>query len=93
MICVNYYPPQLRRKGDACIDDIVRHILHVAQVGGIEHVALGSDFDGMSEYPKDLKNWSDVPKLLYALLRAGLSEAEVRRIAYDNLRDYIVQFY
>ena len=93
VICVNYYPPQLRRKGDACIDDIVRHILHVAQVGGIEHVALGSDFDGMSEYPKDLKNWSDVPKLLDALLRAGLSEAEVRRIAYDNLRDYIVQFY
>ena len=56
-------------------------------------MALGSDFDGMSEYPKDLKNWGDVPKLLDALFHEGLSEAEVRRIAYDNLRDYIVRFY
>ena len=93
VVCVNYYPPQLCRKGEASIADIVRHILHVAEVGGLEHVALGSDFDGMSEYPRDLKNWGDVPRLLDALLHEGLSEAEVRHIAYDNLRDYIARFY
>ncbi len=93
VICVNYYPPQLNRTGEAGIDDVVRHILHVAQIGGIEHVALGSDFDGMVEYPNGLNNWGDVPNLLSTLLQAGLSEEEVRCIAYDNLYKYIAQFY
>ena len=93
VICVNYFPPQLTKNGGASINDIVRHIMHIAEVGGVEHVALGSDFDGMSEYPQDLKNWADVPDLLKALQAAGLTEKELRRVAYDNLRDYIVHFY
>lgn len=93
VVCINYFPPQLSKEPAACITDIVKHILHAVEVAGIEHVALGSDFDGMNEYPKDLKNWGDVPELLDALLRAGLTETDVRRIAYHNLRDYIVQFY
>ncbi len=93
VICVNYFPPQLCKRGEASISDIVQHILHVIRVAGIAHVALGSDFDGMVEYPRDLKNWSDVPGLFLALRQAGLGEADVRRIAYDNLRNYIVQFY
>lgn len=93
VVCINYFPPQLSKQPTACIDDIVRHIMHVVNVAGVEHVALGSDFDGMNEYPRDLKNWGDVPLLLDALLKVGLKEDDVRRIAYHNLRDYIVQFY
>jgi len=93
VVCINYFPPQLSKQPTACIADIAKHILHAVEVGGIEHVALGSDFDGMNEYPKDLKNWADVQQLLEALLCAGLKEHEVKRIAYDNLRDYIIQFY
>lgn len=93
VICVNFYPPQLRPDEESAgIQDVVRHISHIASLVGADHVALGSDFDGMGTYPKGLKNQKDLPALLDALENAGFNSAEIRRIAYDNLRDYIVQF-
>ena len=47
VVGVNYYSPQLVERGRARIEDIVKHIEHIAAVGGIDCVALGSDFDGM----------------------------------------------
>lgn len=93
VICVNYYPPQLRGDGEeASVTDVARHVAYIASLVGPEHVALGSDFDGMYEYPYNLKTQADLPNLLQALEDVGFSQAEIRRIAYDNLRDYIVQF-
>ncbi len=91
VVCVNYYPPQLCKE-DAGIDDIVRHIEHIANVGGIDHVALGSDFDGMVHYPKGVENSADVPQILLELKDHGFSESEIKKIAYDNLYGYIIQF-
>ena len=92
VIGINFYGPQLVESGHATIADIVRHICHAVSVAGINHVCIGSDFDGMQRYPKDLKNPSDLPLLFEALLKEGFTPAEVDRIAYRNLRDYIVQF-
>ena len=92
VVGINFYGPQLVESGHAVIKDIVRHIAHAVSVGGIEHVCIGSDFDGMQRYPKDLKNPSDLPALFDALLQEGFTPAEVERIAYRNLHDYIVQF-
>jgi membrane dipeptidase len=91
-IGVNFYYQQLTKNNEARIDDIVRHISHIAQVGGIECCAIGSDLDGMQQYPKDFKTSRDFPALFEALLKHGFSEADVYRVAYQNLRDYIVQF-
>lgn len=92
VVGINFYGPQLNESGHATISDIVRHISHAASVGGVNHVCIGSDFDGMQRYPKDLKNPSDLPALFDALLAEGFTPAEVERIAYRNLHDYIVQF-
>lgn len=92
VVGINFYGPQLTESGHAVIRDIVRHIAHAVSVAGVGHVCIGSDFDGMQRYPKDLKNPSDLPALFDALLSEGFSPAEVERIAYKNLRDYIVQF-
>ncbi len=92
VVGINFYGPQLTESGHATIRDIVRHIAHAVSVAGVNHVCIGSDFDGMQQYPKDLKNPSDLPALLDALLSEGFTAAEVERIAYRNLRDYIVQF-
>lgn len=92
VVGINYYGPQLVKSGNACIDDIVRHIRHAADIGGVEAVCLGSDFDGMTRYPKDLPNPSKVQDLCRALERAGFTQSEVERIAYGNLHDYILQF-
>lgn len=92
VICVNYYPAQLCSFGVASIDDVVKHIIHIAKVGGIKSVALGSDFDGMTNYPRDIKSWADVPKLIEALYRAGFCDAEIDMIAYNNLSGFWGKF-
>ncbi len=91
-IGVNFYYQQLTKRGEAGLDDILRHICHIAEIGGVGCCAIGSDLDGMQQYPKDLKTSRDFPALFEALLQRGFSEADVYRIAYQNLRDYIVQF-
>ncbi len=92
VVGINFYGPQLCESGYASIADVVRHIEHAVSVGGINAVCIGSDFDGMQRYPKDLKNPSDLPALFDALLKAGFTSADVERIAYRNLHDYIVRF-
>ena len=90
----NYYSPQRVERGRARIEDIVKHIEHIAAVGGIDCVALGSDFDGMGQdaYPEGMNNWKDVPKLIAALQKAGFSESDIRKIACDNLLNYMKRF-
>ena len=92
VIGVNFYYQQLTAKPRATIQDIVRHMAHIAEVGGVEVCAIGSDFDGMQQYPADLKSGKDFPALTDALLKAGFSEQEVYRMAYQNLHDYLLQF-
>lgn len=92
VICVNYYPAQLCSFGTASIADIVKHIIHIVKVAGIESVALGSDFDGMINYPRDIKSWADIPRLLEALYRAGFCDAEIDMIAYNNLSGFWKKF-
>ena len=91
-IGVNFYYQQLCKGAHARISDIVRHIGHIVEICGIGCCAIGSDFDGMQQYPKDLRNSADFPALMEALAKAGFSDKEIYRIAYQNLRDYIVQF-
>jgi membrane dipeptidase len=91
-IGVNFYYQQLTKNSMASIDDIVRHICRLVEIGGINCCAIGSDLDGMQQYPKDFKTSRDFPALFDALLKRGFTEADVYRIAYQNLRDYIVQF-
>lgn len=89
---INFYYLQLCKNPVACIDDIVRHICHIVEIGGIECCAIGSDLDGMQQYPKDFRTSRDFPALFEALVKRGFSEADIYRIAYQNLRDYIIQF-
>ncbi len=91
-IGVNFYYQQLCKNSIASIEDVVHHIIHIVDVGGIGCCAIGSDFDGMQQYPKDLHTSRDFPALFNALSKAGFHDDEIYRIAYQNLHDYIVQF-
>lgn len=64
---------------------LLDHIDHVVQVAGIDHVALGSDFDGISYTPAGLDDVSDLPHVTAGLLERGYSADEVRRILGGNL--------
>jgi membrane dipeptidase len=71
--------------GHADISDVVANIDHVVKLVGIEHVGLGSDFDGVGgQLPVGLKDVSCYPNLIYELLKKGYSEADVKKICSDN---------
>jgi len=89
---VNFYYQQLTKRSEACMEDIADHVCHIVGIGGSECCAIGSDFDGMQQYPRDLRTSRDFPALLELLAKRGLTKEQIYRIAYQNLRDYIVQF-
>ncbi|MDE5862765.1 MAG: dipeptidase [Lachnospiraceae bacterium] len=66
------------------IEDIVRHAKHIVDVGGIECLGLGSDFDGIPSYPGCPKA-ENMEELAAALVKAGFHESEVDRILYGNV--------
>ncbi len=68
------------------VRDVADHIDHVVRLVGIDHVGLGSDFDGVGgALPEDLRDVSMYPNLLYELLRRGYTEDDIRKIAGENL--------
>ena len=64
---------------------VVDHIEHVARVAGIDHVGLGSDFDGIPFLPEGIGDVADLPNITYELLRRGMSERDVRKVLGENL--------
>jgi membrane dipeptidase len=63
---------------------IADHIDHIVQVAGIDHVGLGSDFDGIATVPSDLPDVSALPRLTEILLRRGYDEAAVGQVLGGN---------
>ncbi|HSR68897.1 MAG TPA: dipeptidase [Acidobacteriota bacterium] len=66
------------------VTDVADHIDHVRDLVGIEHVGLGSDFDGVSSLPVGLEDASQLPNLFAELLKRGYSEDDLRKIASEN---------
>ncbi|GAI04202.1 unnamed protein product, partial [marine sediment metagenome] len=71
--------------GDADISDVIANIDHVVKLVGIEHVGLGSDFEGVGgKLPDGLKDVSCYPNLIYELLKKGYTEEDIKKICSDN---------
>jgi membrane dipeptidase len=68
----------------ATMDDVIRHIEHVRDVAGIDHVGIGGDFDGITQVPVGLEDVSTYPALFAALARRGWSESDLRKLAGEN---------
>ena len=65
-------------------EKIVEHIDHAVKVAGVDHVGLGSDFDGAT-MPLGMEDVSKLPKLTDALLKKGYSEADILKILGGNI--------
>ena len=68
------------------VERVADHIDHVVKLAGIEHVGIGSDYDGVGDtLPIGLKDVSDYPNLLYVLLKRGYSEEDIEKICSKNV--------
>ncbi len=68
----------------ASLDDVVANINHVVKVAGIDHVGIGTDYDGITTPPVGLEDVSRMPSLTAALLKHGYSEADIKKILGGN---------
>ena len=68
----------------ATLDDVLDHIVHAATVAGIDHVGIGSDFDGVPALPEGLQTAASLPAITERLLERGLSEPDVEKILGGN---------
>lgn len=83
-IGMNFYPRFLAKSGETEIKDVVRHVDAIADMGGIDILGFGSDFDGIEVQPKGLENASCFPDLIDALLRHGYTQTQVEKMAGLN---------
>ena len=70
----------------ADITEVIDHIDHVVKLAGIDHVGIGSDYDGVGDsLPYGLKDVSSYPNLIYHLLKRGYSDEDIAKICYKNV--------
>lgn len=75
------HPPSFAK-----LEQVADHIDHVKRLVGVEHVGLGSDFDGLGDsLPEGLKDVSGYPALLAVLIRRGYTDAEIEQICSGNV--------
>jgi membrane dipeptidase len=73
-----------RVKVEATVADVANHIDHAVNIAGIDHVGIGSDYDGISGPPNGLDDVSKMPALIAELLRRGYSERNLKKILGGN---------
>jgi len=68
------------------LSEVADHIEHIAKVAGIDHVGLGSDYDGVGEQlPEGMQDVSTYPALLIELMKRGWSDEDIRKVAGENV--------
>jgi len=68
------------------VERVADHIDHVVKLAGIDHVGIGSDYDGVGDtLPVGLKDVSDYPNLIYVLLKRGYSDEDIEKICSKNV--------
>ena len=83
-IGINFYSAFLVKEGEATLDDVLRHIDAICEMGGEDILGFGSDFDGIERWPEGLANPADFPNLIELLRQHGYTEAQLEKIAGMN---------
>ena len=72
----------------ATLETIADHVCHAVDVAGIDHVALGSDFDGFVPLPRGMRDISDLPRLTEVLARRGFRAEDLKKLLGENVLRY-----
>ncbi len=82
-----FYPPYINTGVDstATLSEVADHIEHIRAVAGVDHVGIGSDFDGIPTYVEGLEDVSTYPALFVELARRGWSDDDLKKLAGENV--------
>ena len=84
-IGMNFYSEFLADDGKATLDDLLRHIDAICEMGGEDVIGFGSDFDGIDAWPEGLADPSDFPALIRLLADHGYTDAQLEKLSHGNL--------
>lgn len=86
VVMATFVPGFVAPKGrKATLADVADHVEHIRRVAGVDHVGLGGDFDGIDTVVEGLEDVSTYPALLAELARRGWTEADLRKLAGENI--------
>lgn len=92
VVMVNFYSDYIycnksdpSKKDNATLEHVADHIDHIKKVAGIDHVGLGSDYDGVPRLPKGLGDVAKFPDLIAELLKRNYTADEVKKVVGENL--------
>ncbi len=99
VVCINFFPRFLAdtgeegsaREREVPVDVLIDHIDHAIRVAGVDHVGLGSDFDGITAVPKGMKDATGMPLITEALLKRGYKPDDVKKVLGGNVLRVIRQ--
>lgn len=83
VVGLTFYPDFIA-PADATLDKLVDHFIHAAEIAGVDHIGLGSDFDGIDKVIGGLEDVTGLPRLVEALCKRGFSAEEVDKITSKN---------
>ncbi len=80
-----YYSQFRKDNPIGTVVDVMDHIDHVVKLVGVDHVAFGSDFDGVMSLPKGLQDAGEFPNLIFEMLKRNYSDEDIRKICGENM--------
>lgn len=84
VIGVNLFPVFLNNKGSASVRDVIAHIEYIAALAGIEHVGIGSDFDGIGSLPAGIRGVEDIHTIFNELMMLNYNQDDIMMISGLN---------
>lgn len=79
-----FFSEQRRAHPIGTVEHVANHIAHAVSLVGVDHVGLGSDYDGVFGLPDGLQDVSSYPNLVASLMRRGYKEDDIRKIMGGN---------
>ena len=86
---INFYPTFLSENAHASVQEIAGHIDHAVRLAGLDHVGIGSDYDGIEITPEGMEDVSCMDVLEQELQRRGYGAADIDKIMGDNLLAFL----